>query len=243
VVFPPLSAILRTLGLASAIDNLPNITYISTSILNVKSTLNIAVFASGRGSNFRAILKSIDEGKLNAQVVVVLSNNSDAGALLTARERGIPAVHLSRKQFQTDEEFNAAMLRLLDDHKVELIALAGYMKRLDPAIVQSYKHRILNIHPALLPSFGGQGMYGVHVHEAVIEHGCKVSGVTVHLVDEEYDHGPIVLQRAVEVADDDTPEPLAEKTLKIEHQLYSEAIQLFAEHRIEIKGRRAIVKD
>jgi phosphoribosylglycinamide formyltransferase-1 len=163
--------------------------------------------------------------------------------MTTARERGIPALHLSRKQFPTDEAFASAMLKELADHKVGLIALAGYMKKLDPVIVKTYKNRILNIHPALLPSFGGQGMYGIHVHEAVIEHGCKVSGVSVHIVDDDYDHGPIVLQRSVEVADNDTPETLAEKTLGIEHQLYTEAIRLFAENRIEIKGRRVIVKD
>jgi phosphoribosylglycinamide formyltransferase-1 len=130
----------------------------------------------------------------------------------------------------------------LNQYGANFIVLAGYLKMLSPFVVRKFKNRILNIHPALLPSFGGRGMYGIHVHEAVLEYGCKVSGVTVHLVDEAYDTGPPVLQRCVPVQDDDTPETLAARVLKIEHQIYNEALQLFAQGRIEIIGRRIKIK-
>ncbi len=201
--------------------------------------LNIAVLASGRGSNFQAILEAIEEGKIrNASIVVVISNNSDAGALEIARANNIPALHLSRKHFSSEEKFNKKLLNVLDQYTVNLIALAGYMKKLDPCVIQKYKNRIINIHPALLPAFGGKGMYGMHVHEAVLNYGAKVSGATVHIVDEGYDQGPIVLQQAIEVAEDETPESLAAKILTIEHQLYPEAVRLFAENQITVEGRK-----
>lgn len=206
--------------------------------------LNIAVLASGRGSNFQAILEAIEEGKIrNASIVVVISNNSDAGALEIARANNIPALHLSRKHFSSEEEFNKKLLNVLDQYTVNLIALAGYMKKLDPCVIQKYKNRIINIHPALLPAFGGKGMYGMHVHEAVLNYGAKVSGATVHIVDEGYDQGPIVLQQAIEVAEDETPESLAAKILTVEHQLYPEAVRLFAENQITVEGRKVHIQN
>lgn len=199
--------------------------------------LNIAVFASGKGSNFKAILEAIQAGRIpNTQIVLVISNNADAGALVTAREHGIPAMHVTRRQFGSDDEFNIALLALLHHHGANFIVLAGYMKLIDRRIVQTYRSRIVNIHPALLPAFGGKGMYGMAVHEAVIRSGAAVSGATVHLVDEEYDRGQIVLQREVAVAPGETPETLASKVLEIEHQIYPEAIRLFAEGKINIDG-------
>ena len=204
--------------------------------------LHIAVFASGRGSNFQALLQAIEEKRIpNAHIVLVVSNNSDAGALAVARKHNIPAVHLSQKQFASEREFNGALLQTLDNYGVNFIALAGYMKRLDAAVIQRYRYRLVNIHPALLPSFGGKGMYSAHVHEAVIASGVKLTGVTVHIVDEKYDHGPIVLQRAVAVDDHDSQETLAAKVLKVEHQLYPEAVRLFAEGKVHINGRRVYV--
>lgn len=200
--------------------------------------LRLAVFASGRGSNFQAILKAIDEGRLDAEVRVLISNKSDAGALEIARSRGIPAIHLSAKQFPTEEAFDDRLLQILHQFDVNFIALAGYLKKLSPRIVSAYRNRILNIHPALLPSFGGKGMYGHHVHEAVLNYGCKVTGVTVHIVTEEYDAGPPVIQRCVPVLDDDTPDTLAARVLEVEHQVYAEALQYFAEDRVKIEGRR-----
>lgn len=205
--------------------------------------MNIAVFASGRGSNLMAILNAIKEGKLNAKISLVISNNSNAGALEIAKANGIDALHISRKQFSSDEEYVQKILNELKSRNVELIVLAGYMKKIPSEIIKEYPNKILNIHPALLPSFGGKGMYGLNVHKAVIESGVKITGVTVHIVDEEYDHGPIVMQRAVEVRDDDTPETLAERVLKVEHEIYPQAIKLFVEGKIKVSGRKVIIKD
>lgn len=205
-------------------------------------TLKLGVLASGRGSNFEAILKNIKAGKLDATVRIVISNKSSAGVLEIARKNNIPAIRLSIKQFPDQQKFDAQLLKILSDHDVNFIALAGYLKMISPKVVRAYRNRILNIHPALLPSFGGKGYYGLRVHEAVLEYGCKVSGVTIHIVDEKYDAGPPVLQRCVPVLDDDTPESLAARVLKVEHQIYSEALQLFAENRVEVKGRRVVIK-
>ena len=133
------------------------------------------------------------------------------------------------------------MLSVLRQHEVELVVLAGYMKKVPPEVISAYKNRVINIHPALLPSFGGKGMYGHHVHEAVLEYGCKVTGVTVHIVDEVYDHGPVVAQRCVPVEEGDTAKQLAARVLKVEHQLYSESLQLFAEGRVEVTGRKVVI--
>ncbi len=205
--------------------------------------MNIAVFASGRGSNLMAILNAIKEGKLKAKISVVISNNSNAGALEIARANGIDALHISRKQFSTDEEYVQKILNELKSRNIELIVLAGYMKKIPNEIIKEYPNRILNIHPALLPSFGGKGMYGLNVHKAVIESGVKITGVTVHIVDEEYDHGPIVMQRAVEVKDDDTPETLAERVLKVEHEIYPQVIKLFVEGKVKVSGRKVIIQN
>jgi len=189
-----------------------------------------AVFGSGRGSNFQAILTAIQAGSLpGISIALVVSNNSDAGILAIARDHDIPALHCSRKQFADEEAFEAALLGLLRKYGVEAIALAGYMKKVPSPVIAAYRGRILNIHPALLPRFGGEGMYGRHVHEAVLAAGMRESGATVHLVDEEYDHGAIVLQRRVPVMPGDTPEMLAARVLEVEHRLYPEALRRFAE--------------
>lgn len=192
--------------------------------------LQIGVLGSGRGSNFLAIADAIGSGSITgAAIRLVLSNNSQAGILELARTHGIPARHLSVRQFPGESEFAAAMLGLLRSHNVNFIVLAGYLKRVPPAVVAAYRNRIINIHPALLPKFGGQGMYGMRVHEAVIAAGETLSGATVHLVDEEYDRGAIVLQKSVPVAENETPDTLAARVLAIEHELYPEAIRLLAQ--------------
>jgi formyltetrahydrofolate-dependent phosphoribosylglycinamide formyltransferase len=205
--------------------------------------LELAVFASGRGSNFQAIYNAIQKGQLNARVKVVISNNADAGALDFARQHQVPAVHLSGKNYKNKTEFDDALLGILGQYETNFIVLAGYMKLIRPKIIQAFRHRILNIHPALLPAFGGKGMYGHLVHEGVLNYGCKVSGVTVHVVDEEYDHGPIVKQACVPVEENDTPDTLAARILKVEHQIYTESIQLFAEERVVVKNGRTFIKD
>lgn len=204
--------------------------------------LRLAVLASGRGSNFEAILKNIESGKLTAAIQVVVSNKASAGVLEVARHHQIPAIHISAKEFPQQEMFDEKLLAILGKYNANFVVLAGYLKMLSPSIIRAYKNRILNIHPALLPSFGGKGMYGHHVHQAVLDYGCKVTGVTVHLVDEQYDTGAPILQRCVPVLDDDDAESLAARVLKTEHQIFTEALQLFAEDRVELVGRRAEIK-
>lgn len=203
--------------------------------------IRLTVMASGGGSNFQAILDKINEKKLNARVGLLISNNGKAGAIDKAKRAGIETLHLAPTAFSTEQDYTKTLLKHLKDKQTELIVLAGYMKRLPDEVIQKYRNRILNIHPALLPAFGGKGMYGHHVHEAVLSYGAKVTGVTVHLVDEEYDHGPIVLQKAVEVMPDDTPDSLAARVLKEEHNSYWQAIKLFSENRVKIQDRKVII--
>lgn len=200
--------------------------------------LKIAVLASGEGTNLQAIIDAIEEGRLKAEIRAVISNNSGSGALRRARKEGLFGLHLSHEQFIAPEEFDQELLKVLGEREVELVCLAGYMKLLSPRVIGAYRNRILNIHPALLPAFGGKGMFGQRVHQAVIEYGVKLTGVTVHIVDEKYDHGPIVLQRAIPVLENDDAESLSQRVLEVEHKLYPEAIGLFAEGRVKVEGRR-----
>jgi phosphoribosylglycinamide formyltransferase 1 len=203
--------------------------------------VTIAVFGSGRGSNFRAILRALDEGRLpDTRVACVISNNSAAGILDTAREHSIPAFHLSSKNFPADEVYIESLLSLLRSHETNLIVLAGYMKLLPKRLIQAYRGRILNIHPALLPRFGGRGMYGIHVHEAVLAAGESESGATVHFVDEVYDHGTVILQRRVPVLPGDTPETLGARVLTIEHELYPEVLRGIVCGEIAVPGLHAV---
>lgn len=206
--------------------------------------LKIAVFASGKGSNLNAIINAINNGMIpNTQIVCVISNNSDSGALQIGKNFGISSYHISRKQFISDDKYNTAIMKVLESHNTNFIVLAGYMKLLDTSIVQRYRNRILNIHPALLPKYGGKGMYGRYVHEKVLACGEKYSGVTVHIVDEEYDHGPIVLQVQVEISEKETPESLERKIQNLEHKIYPEAIKLFAEGRVKVENQIVKIYD
>ena len=205
--------------------------------------LQLGVFASGRGSNFAAIYQAIQDGRLDAEVRLLLSNNPSAGALDYAQQQGISTAVVYRSQFETREAFVHAMLEALETHGVQFIALAGYMKKIPEEVIDAFANRIANIHPALLPSFGGKGMYGHFVHEAVLAHGCKVSGATVHLVDRVYDRGPIVAQGCVPVQSNDTPDSLAARVLEQEHQIFPEALQWFAEDRITIRDRVVHISD
>ncbi len=205
------------------------------------SNLQIAVFASGHGSNCRAIYDAITDGKLNATIGLVVSNNSDAGVLEWAKEKKIPSAHIASEQFDDKNKFYENLIGTLTSHQIQLIVLAGYMKKIGLPLIEAYPNKILNIHPALLPAFGGKGMFGEHVHKAVIDYGAKITGVTVHLVDPEYDHGAIIMQRAIEVMDHDTPQSLAKRVLELEHQTYYRAIQLFAENKVSIQGRKVFL--
>lgn len=195
------------------------------------SPIRIAVLASGSGTNFQAIVDKIASGQLNARIMVLICNNRNAFVLERARQVGIRAEHWSETLAGSRQAFVNGLLKILCEYKVELVVLAGYMKLLPEDVVREYHGRILNIHPALLPKFGGQGMYGMFVHEAVLAAKETESGATIHFVDAEYDRGPIFLQRSVPVLPNDTPESLRERVLKLEHELLPEAIAKFAAER------------
>ena len=201
--------------------------------------IRIAVLVSGRGrgTNLQAIIDACESRRITGRVALVVSTNPEAPALERARRHNVPTVVLRRADFSSDEEFDTALLQHLRAHQIDLVCLAGYMRKLSPLVISEYRWRIMNVHPALIPSFCGQGMYGHHVHEAVLGYGVKLSGVTVHFVDEGYDTGPIILQEAVPVEDGDTPDTLAARILPREHANYTRAIQLFAEGRLRVEGR------
>lgn len=202
-------------------------------------SIRIAVLVSGhgRGSNMAAIIDACQRGEIDGQVVLVIGTRSEAPALQRAAEKGVPTRVISPRNL-SEEEYAQRLLHALNEAQVDIVCLAGYMRLLPLPVVQAYAGRVMNIHPALLPLFGGKGMYGEHVHRAVLESGMKVSGCTVHFVDEHYDTGPIIVQRCVPVEEDDTWETLAARVLVQEHQAYVQAVKLFAEGRLRIEGRR-----
>ncbi len=205
------------------------------------SPLRVAVLASGRGSNLQAIIDAIEVGQLQAKIVAVISNKFDAAALERARKHGLPDIFVDPKPFagrpDSREAFDRALLEVLEKHDIELVLLAGYMKIVTPVLVNAFANRMMNIHPSLLPSFPG-----LDVHKKAIEWGCKLTGCTVHFVTEGVDEGPIVLQAAVPILDHDTPEILAARILEQEHKIYPRAVQLFAEGRLKVDGRRVLVE-
>ena len=191
--------------------------------------LRYAVLASGGGSNFQALLDASRRGDLRARAVFLVGNNSTAGALEKARTAGIPAYHVSAKTEGAEEGVTRRLLDLLDEYKPDLLVLAGYMKKVPDAVLERMKNRVINIHPALLPEFGGAGMYGHHVHEAVVRAGRTESGMTVHMVNEHYDEGQIVLQRRVAFAAGTGAEDVGRRVLALEHDSYWRALQGFAD--------------
>ncbi len=202
-------------------------------------SINIAVLVSGhgRGSNMQAIVDACTDGRITGRVAVVVGVKDDVPAMDRARENGIPAIALSPKEFDSDEAYGARILEVLAEHNVDLICLAGYMRILPIEVVRKFQWRIMNTHAALIPSFCGKGMYGEHVHQAVLDYGAKVSGCTIHFVDEEYDSGPIIVQKCVPVEEGDTSDTLGARILPNEHKAYVEAVQLFAEGRLKVEGR------
>lgn len=194
------------------------------------ANLRVAVLLSGSGTTLENLFEKRDAGKLSVDIVVVVSSRADAYGLERARRRGVPALVVERRKHKETDEFSAAVFGAITPHKPDLVCLAGFMSRL--RIPTGYEGRVVNVHPALLPAFGGKGFYGHHVHEAVLRAGCKVTGCTVHFVDAEYDHGPIIAQRAVSVTAGDTVESLAARVQAAERELYPEAIQLIAEGRL-----------
>lgn len=202
--------------------------------------MNCAVFASGGGSNFQSLIDRHTSGDLHVNLALLVCNNSGAGAMERARANGIKAVHLAPSHFDSEAAYTQALSDLLATHTIELIALAGYMKKIPAPVVNAFRNRILNIHPGLLPAFGGTGMYGSRVHTAVLEYGAKISGITVHFVDEDYDHGPVVLQETVPVLDDDTPQSLAARVLQVEHAHFWRAVEAVGNGTIRVDGRRVL---
>jgi phosphoribosylglycinamide formyltransferase-1 len=198
--------------------------------------LRLGFLASHGGSNVQAILDACREGRLTAEPCVVISNNSDAMVLDRAMAARVPAFHLSSHVHPEPARLDEAILATLEKHRVNLILLAGYVKKLGPKTLARYRGRVLNIHPALLPKYGGRGMYGNHVHDAVLAAGDKESGATVHIVDEEYDRGRILAQKKVPVLADDTSESLAARVLEVEHQLYAETLQRIATGDLRLEG-------
>ena len=196
--------------------------------------LALGVLASHGGTNLQAIIDSCRSGAIDAEVRVVTSNNSHSLALERARSANIPASHLSGSTHPDPDDLDEAIADTLRRHGVQVVALAGYMKMLGPRTLGAYRNRILNVHPALLPKFGGHGMYGERVHAAVLASGDSVSGVTVHLVDEKYDHGPVVAQAEVPVLPGDTPDTLAARVLEQEHILYPMTIHRIATGEVDL---------
>lgn len=195
--------------------------------------MNIAVFCSGNGTNLQAIIDSVRSGYIPARIALVVSDNKDAFALVRAKDAGIETLVLDPKKYKGREAFDKAVIDGLRAKKVGLVVLAGFMRLLSGHFVKEYKDKIVNIHPALLPSFTG-----THGIKDALEYGVKVTGPTVHFVDEKLDHGPIILQRAIEVRDDDTEETLLGRVHAEEHKLYPQAIKLFVEGKLKVEGRR-----
>jgi phosphoribosylglycinamide formyltransferase-1 len=202
--------------------------------------VRLGVLASGRGSNLQAIIDAIQAARLSGRLAVVLSNKKDAQALERARQHGVPDVFLDPKPFagQPDarEAYDRSILEVLRKYDVELVLLAGYMKIVTPVLIEAYRNRMMNIHPALLPAFPG-----LDVQKKALDWGVKIAGCTVHFVTEGVDDGPIIIQAAVPVHEDDTPESLAERILVEEHKIYPRAVQLYAEGKLRVEGRRVRV--
>jgi phosphoribosylglycinamide formyltransferase-1 len=198
--------------------------------------LKLGILISGNGSNLQSIIDHIEKGSLKATIKIVISNNSDAYGLTRAKKHGIPVVVLKNGDFKNKEDFDSELINIFKKNSVDLVILAGFMRIITSTILNAFPQKIMNIHPALLPSFPG-----IHGQKQALEYGVKLSGCTVHFVDEGVDTGPIIIQSAVQVFDDDTEETLAARILKEEHRIYPQAIQFFAEGKIEIKGRKVLI--
>ena len=203
---------------------------------------NIAVFASGGGSNFKSLHRHVQSGEIPGRIVLTVSNNPNSGAIEYARKNSISTHIINKVPYAKPVDREKFLIQALIDNEVNLICLAGYMNLLPKSIVHQYKNCILNVHPALLPHFGGKGFYGIKVHEAVVASGVEESGVTVHFVDEEYDHGKIIAQEKVKVLSEDTAETLAERVLKVEHELYPQVVKAFCEDRIIWENNHPIIE-
>lgn len=200
------------------------------------STTRLGFLASSRGSNMQAIIDACKSGRLPARPVVIISNNGDSGALARAKAEGIPGFHLGSSVYPDPDELERKIVATLQEYKVDIVILAGYMKKIGSRILAAYPGHILNIHPSLLPKHGGPGMYGIHVHESVISNGESESGVTIHVVDDKYDTGPILAQKKVPVAASDTADSLSRKVLAVEHELFVDTLARILAGEIRLPG-------
>lgn len=204
--------------------------------------VKIGVLISGGGTNLQALIDNIEKGLINGEIAVVISDKKGVYGLERARKHGISAIEIDKREFNDRNDFMKAIINELEGHEVELVVLAGFLSILSSDFIEKYRNRIMNIHPSLIPAFCGKGYYGQRVHKAVLEYGAKISGATVHFVDEGADTGPIILQEAVKVEEGDTPESLAARILNVEHRLLPQAVKLYCEDKLIIDGRKVSIR-
>ena len=204
------------------------------------SPIRIGVLISGGGTNLQAIIDNIENKNINGEIGLIISNREEAYGLTRGKQAGIETLYLDKNKFQSEEEYNLELIKSFKEKNIELIILAGYLRVLSIDFIKEFNDRIINIHPSLIPSFCGKGYYGERVHQCVLDSGVKITGATVHFVDEGTDTGPIILQDVVKIENDENLESLKEKVLKLEHKLLIQAIKLYCERRIEIDGRLVI---
>ncbi|MBU5312164.1 phosphoribosylglycinamide formyltransferase [Tissierella carlieri] len=206
------------------------------------SPVKIGVLISGGGTNLQSIIDNIKNGNIDGEIKLIISNRKEAYGLTRGKDAGIESIYLDRKLFNSEEEYNLELIKEFKARNVELIILAGYLKVLSKELIEEFNGRIINIHPSLIPSFCGKGYYGEKVHQGVLDYGVKITGATVHFVDEGTDTGPIILQEIVYVDSEDTVDTLKEKVLKIEHKLLVQAVKLYCEGSLIIERRKVIIK-
>lgn len=205
--------------------------------------VKIAVLVSGGGTNLQTLIDSVENNYINGEIIAVISDRKGAYALERAEKHGIKAVLLDKKEYGNLIDFNNELISILKGMHAELVVLAGFLTILSSDFIKNFEGRIVNVHPSLIPAFCGAGFYGGRVHKAALEYGVKVSGATVHFVDEGTDTGSIILQEAVPVLDDDTPETLASRVLKVEHKILPKAVKLYCEGKLKLQGRRVIIEE
>lgn len=206
------------------------------------SSVNIGVLISGGGTNLQSIIDNIENGNIKGDIKLILSNRQDAYGLIRGKKAGIETLFLDRSLFSSDEEYNAEIIKEFKSRDIDLVVLAGYLKVLSKNFIEEFNMKIINIHPSLIPSFCGKGFYGKKIHKAVLDSGVKVTGATVHFVDVGTDTGPIILQDVVQVADEDNVDTLQAKVLKVEHRLLVKAVKLYCEDKIQVQGRKTIMR-
>ena len=207
------------------------------------SRIKLGVLISGGGSNLQAIIDNIENGSINGEIKLIISNKENAYGLVRGKKHNIETLWVDRKLFSSEEEFNLKVVEEFKKRNIELIVLAGYLKVLSPDFIKEYNNKIINIHPSLIPSFCGPGYYGSKVHEEVLKYGVKYTGATVHFVDAGTDTGPIILQEVVSVEADDTVDSLSKKVLQVEHKILVQAIKLYCDNNLSVENRIVLVKE